>query len=104
MKDPIAVRNEINAARTSGDVVSIVRDFLSTLSVEESTAVPRGLIPTGITSTEDVMHAAVELAHKEILSAFDSPEVGVLKSIGSVLTAASSRLAVLSLQLEDSTG
>jgi 5-formyltetrahydrofolate cyclo-ligase len=102
MKDPTAVRTAIKGARTNGEVVGIVRDFLSSLSLEESASVPRGLIPTGINSAEAVMQAALEIAHKEVLSAFDSPESNLLKDIGSVLTAASAKLATLSLGLEDS--
>jgi hypothetical protein len=98
MKDPAAVRSAINAARSNGEVVSIVREFLSSLTLEESAAVPRGFIPTGITSAEEVMRAALEIAQKEVLSAFDAPEGDILKEIGSVLTTASTRVAALSLE------
>jgi hypothetical protein len=98
MKDPVAVRGALNNARTNGEVVSIVRDFLSSLTLEESTSVPRGLIPTGVTSADEVMQAALAIAQKEVLSAFDSPEMKFLQGIGSVLTAASARIAALSLE------
>lgn len=97
MQNPADVRVAIDRARTSSEVLTIVRDFLASLTAEEAALVPAGFIPRGITSVDEVMDAALEISHKELAATANSPEVQALRDVASILGAASTRIAAISL-------
>lgn len=83
------------AARTEFQVVSIVRAYLSSLGTDRMALIPGTVIAFGMNHTSGIVQAAVELARHEAETLADAPEAEILKEVGTVLSTAAMKLAVL---------
>jgi hypothetical protein len=90
----------IRTASTESEVVTLVRQYLATLSAEKTALVPPTLLALGINHAREIAQAAVEVASREALSASDAPEAQFLKDVGMVLSTAAMRLVVLACGAE----
>jgi hypothetical protein len=88
----------IRAARSEAEVIMLVREYLSSLGTAEAALIPPGLTSLAVSHAEEVVQAALELAHREALAAYDAPEAAFLKDAVKVFAAASMRLASLTLR------
>lgn len=95
MKDTHSICRAIQAAPTEAHVVAIVREYLSSLSAAELAALPAGLTALGISHAEEVVQSALQLVHREMLSALDAPEAAFLKDAALIFSTAAQRLAAL---------
>jgi hypothetical protein len=85
----------IMAANSESEVISIVRGYLSSFSMERAALVPPSLIAIGIDHAKEIAQAAVEVAHREAQAIADGPEATFLKEVGAVLSTAAMKLVVL---------
>ncbi|HEX4333544.1 MAG TPA: hypothetical protein VH040_15505 [Usitatibacter sp.] len=85
----------IMAANSESEVISIVRGYLSSFSMERAALVPPSLIAVGIDHAKEIAQAAVEVAHREAQAIADGPEATFLKEVGAVLSTAAMKLVVL---------
>jgi hypothetical protein len=93
----------IRAASTEAEVMSAVRDYLSSLSPDKVAILPPTLVTLGIDYAKDIAQAALELARHEALAVADAPQAAFLNDAATVLSTAAMRLAVLSVGMESST-
>jgi predicted nucleic acid-binding protein len=59
---------------------------------------PASLTGLGVSHVEEVVQSAVQLVHREMLSALDAPEAALLKDAALVFSTAAQRLAALAKQ------
>jgi hypothetical protein len=96
MKDCNDICLAIRAAKSEAEVIAAVRAYLASLEPQEIALIPKGLTSLGVSHAEEVVQAALEIAHREALAAFDAPESAFLKDAVKVFSTASMRLAALS--------
>lgn len=94
---PLAARwlSQIEGARSSVDVVRVMRAYLATLATENRARFLPGRDIESISSASDVQELAVTLAHLD-LKASQSPDSAALHEAAVVFAAAGSRLAKVS--------
>ena len=85
----------IMAAGSEGEVVTLVRKYLASLSAERAALVPSTVIAFGINHTRDLAQAAMDVATREAEALADGPEAAFLKEVGTVLSTAAMKLVVL---------
>jgi hypothetical protein len=85
----------IMAADSESQVVSIVRDYLTSFSAEKAALVPGSLAAFGINYAKEIAQAAVDVARREAQAIADGPEAQFLKEVGTVLSTAAMKLVVL---------
>jgi hypothetical protein len=95
LKDTHSTCRAIQAASTEAQVVAAVREYLGSLSAAELALLPASLTGLGVSHVEEVVQSAVQLVHREMLSALDAPEAALLKDAALVFSTAAQRLAVL---------
>jgi len=100
MADSNSTCAAIMAAESEPEVISILRDYLSTLGPERTALLPGSLMALGINHAKEIAQAAVELAQREAQAVADSPEAGFLKEVGTVLSTAAMKLVVLACGVE----
>jgi hypothetical protein len=88
----------IGAATTEAEVVAAVRRYLGTLEYRKLAALPASLISLQVNHAADIAAAAVDLVRHEATVAQDTPEAMLLKELGTVLSTAAMRLAVLCIE------
>lgn len=96
MTDANSTCAAIMAADSESQVVSIVRDYLTSFSAEKAALVPGSLAAFGINYAKEIAQAAVEVARREAQAIADGPEATFLKDVGTVLSTAAMKLVVLS--------
>jgi hypothetical protein len=85
----------IQSASTEKEVLSSVRDYLSSLSPAEIALMPAGLAALGTSRAEEVVQSALQLVHHEMLVALDAPEADLIKDAVLVFSTAATRLATI---------
>jgi hypothetical protein len=95
LKDTQSTCRALQAAHTESQVVSIVREYISSLSPAELALLPAGLGSLGISHVEEVVQSALQLVHREMLSVLDAPEAAFLKDAALIFSTAAQRLAAL---------
>jgi hypothetical protein len=85
----------IQSASTEEQVLSSVRDYLSSLSAAEVALMPAGLAALGTSRAEEVVQSALQLVHHEMMVALDAPEADLIKDAVLVFSTAATRLATL---------
>jgi hypothetical protein len=95
LKDTQSICRAIQAAPTEAQVITVVREYLASLDPTEIALLPAGLIGLGISHVEEVVQSALQLVHREMLSALDAPEAAFLKDAALVFSTAAQRLAAL---------
>ena len=81
---------QIENARSTRDLVGILRDYLNALTAEQSSQLPRDCIAENISTAAEIQDWAVTLARDDLKS--DGTENGVLHQAAAVFSAAGSRL------------
>ncbi|HXF77642.1 MAG TPA: hypothetical protein VN598_02175 [Usitatibacter sp.] len=95
MKDVDSTCVALRAASTEAQVVTILREYLSSLGTETVAYVPATVLSLGINHAKEIAQAAVEVGIREAQAAVDAPEAALLKDVGTVLSTAAMRLVVL---------
>jgi uncharacterized membrane protein len=95
LKDTQSACRAIQSASTEAQVVAIVREYLSSLTPAQLAVLPVSLTALGVSHVEEVVQSALQLVHREMLSALDAPEAALLKDAALVFSTAAQRLAVL---------
>lgn len=86
----------IQTAKTKTDVISAVRNYLSSLEASKVALMPPTLLALGVDHARELAQASIELASREATAALDGPTVAFLKEAATVFSTAAMRLAVLS--------
>jgi hypothetical protein len=95
MMDSRAACLAIQAASSEKQVISAVREYLSSLSPAQIALLPASLAALGTSHVEEVVQSALQLVYHEMLAALDSPEAAFLKDPVQVFSTAATRLATL---------
>lgn len=95
MKDTQSTVRAILAAATESQVVTVVREYLASLSPSQVALLPAGLTSLGISHVEEVVQSALHLVHREMLATLDAPEAVFLKEAALIFSTAAQRLAAL---------
>ena len=95
MKDSRSTCRAIQTASTEQQVISVVREYLSSLSPAEVALMPAGLSALATSRAEEVVQSALQLVHHEMLVALDAPEAELIKDAVLVFSTAATRLATL---------
>lgn len=95
MKNSRSTCLAIQSASTEKQVLSSVRDYLSSLSPAEVALMPAGLAALGTSRAEEVVQSALQLVHHEMLVPLDAPEAELIKDAVMVFSTAATRLAAL---------
>ncbi|MGZ5036754.1 MAG: hypothetical protein ACXWG1_08025 [Usitatibacter sp.] len=95
MKTSDGACRAIRAAKTEGEVVAAVREYLDSLSPQEAGALPAQVLAFGLSQVEEVVHSALDLVHRQMLAMREGPESQVLTDVTLVFSTAAKRLAVL---------
>lgn len=95
MKNSRSTCQAIQSASTENEVLSFVRDYLSSLSPAEVALLPAGLAVLGVGRAEEVVETALQLVHHEMLVVLDAPEAELIKDAVMVFSTAATRLATI---------
>jgi hypothetical protein len=95
LKDTQSTCRAIQAASTEAQVIAVVREYPCSLSPSELAVLPASLTGLGVSHVEEVVQSALQLVHREMLSALDAPEAALLKDAALVFSTAAQRLAAL---------
>jgi|KBSSwiStaDraftv2_1062776.scaffolds.fasta_scaffold1807207_2 hypothetical protein len=85
----------IMAAGSEGEVVTLVRNYLASLSADKAALIPSSVIALGINHAREIAQAAVEVASREAEALANGPEAAFLKEVATVLSTAAMKLVVL---------
>jgi hypothetical protein len=86
---------DIKAASTESEVIAAVRRYLGSLDASDAAKLPAEVMALGLSEVEEMVHAALQLVHNEMLGSHDAAEAEVLKDVHRVFTTAAKRLADL---------
>jgi hypothetical protein len=81
---------QIEGARSTRDLVAVLRDYLNALPAEDAARLPRGCIAENISTAAEIQEWAVTLARDD-LKAGETGD-GTLHQAAAVFTAAGARL------------
>lgn len=95
MKSSDSACRAIRAASTEAEVMTAVRHYLSSLAPSRISLIPAEIVALGFSHAEEVIQAALQLVHREILEMRDGPEAVGLNEIALVFSTAAQRLAAL---------
>lgn len=90
----------IQTAATHADVISAVRNYLSSLDARKVALMPPTILTVGIDHAKELAQASIELAHRELAGSLDEPTAAFLKEAATVFSTAAMRLAVLSASVQ----
>ena len=88
----------IHAAETTEEIGRILRDFFATLPVQERSLLQPALLDISTYSDSVIGQKALDLARAELFAGPAHPGRGVMGEVGSVLSAAALKLAVIELE------
>jgi hypothetical protein len=89
-------------AHAESQVVSVVRDFVASITPEELAHLPAGVRPGRFVDAVDVNDFALVVALHNLAPNSNEPEPGLQVRIGTFFAAASHRLAQLTLPFQNS--
>lgn len=95
MSDSKSTCAAIMAADSEGQVIALVRNYLSSFTADKAALVPPSLVAFGINHAQEIAQAAVEVANREAQAVANGPEAAFLKDVGTVLSTAAMKLVVL---------
>ena len=82
--------SQVENARTTRDLLGILRDYLDSLTAEQSGQLPRGCIAENVSTAAEIQEWAVTLAREDLKG--DGAEHSALHQAAVVFTAAGARL------------
>ncbi len=94
----------IQACRSTQDVVATVQDYLDTWTPSEIGEIPRTAWPGEVSTPAEISVGAVAAKFEELRYVDDGPSRVSLQELGAVLSAASTRLGLLSSVLAPKSG
>ena len=84
--------SQIEGARSTAELVRMLRDYLASMSVEDSAHLPRALSAETIERASDIQEWAVALAQADLKATGSEASTGVLHEAAVVFGAAGSRI------------
>lgn len=88
--------DRIRVARSAGQVVQLVRDYLATWTPSEIGEIPPAAWPGAVSSEEEITAAAVQAKFEELRFTEDSAARAAVHELVEILGAAASRFGQLS--------
>jgi hypothetical protein len=82
--------SQIEGARSTRDLIGILRDYLDSMTAEEAAQLPRGCTAGSISTPAEIQEWAVALAREDLKG--DGAEASALHQAAAVFTAAGARL------------
>ena len=79
-----AACRDIRAASTESEVVSAVRRYLGSLDAGEVALLPAEIMTLSLSEVEEIVHSALQLLQREMLSSHEAPEATLLREVSLV--------------------
>ena len=95
MKSSDVACRAIRAAKTEGQVISAVQEYLKSLDSAELALLPADILAFGVRHAEEALHAALHFVHGQMLQVGEGSATESMTEMTLVFTTAAKRLASL---------